>query len=101
MGALWLAKGAAPLLEQPVVFFGSEGELGLVASTVYDYLWVLAAGYGPLEALSPDNGREPNAQFLKVALAYARKQRRPAQKVLEDARRAYPAFVRDMQALCR
>lgn len=32
------------LFEQPVVFFGAEGELGIVAANLSDYLWLLAAG---------------------------------------------------------
>lgn len=101
LAVLWLAHEGASLLDQPVVFFGSEGELGLVARSVYDYLWVLAAGYGPAEALRPDRTREPNSQFLKVALAHARRHRRPVQSVLDDARRAHPDFVGDVEALCR
>ncbi|MFI2431741.1 hypothetical protein [Streptomyces sp. NPDC018693] len=40
----------AELVDQPVVFLGSEGKTGVVARNLSDFLWVLADGLGPLEA---------------------------------------------------
>ncbi len=45
--ALWLVLPEKALEEQPVVFLGSEGERGVVAGNLDEYLWLLAAGIGP------------------------------------------------------
>jgi hypothetical protein len=49
--AFWLLAPARDLLQQPIVFFGSEGALGPVAADYVDFVWLLAAGIGPLEAV--------------------------------------------------
>jgi hypothetical protein len=49
--AIWLARSGHLLAEQPVVFLGSEGETGLIADNLGAFLWVLADGVGPLEAV--------------------------------------------------
>jgi hypothetical protein len=36
--ALWCVRAEQAILEQPIVFFGSEGDLGIVASNFADYL---------------------------------------------------------------
>src|ERR1700756_5735842 len=45
--AIWTVREDSELLDQPVVFLGSEGEAGVVASSVNDLFWLLAGGLGP------------------------------------------------------
>jgi hypothetical protein len=100
--AFWLKRPGKPILEQPIVFFGSEGELGVVARDFYDYLWLLAAGLGPYEAVA-DGGEDtqPIAQFLKFAGEHAAAQKKTAAKVLAAAKKEFPDFEKDVRALCR
>ncbi|MFI8266555.1 hypothetical protein [Streptomyces sp. NPDC085665] len=45
--ALWLIRPDRVLVEQPIVFLGSEGETGVVALDLGTFLWLLADGFGP------------------------------------------------------
>lgn len=46
--AFWLVREGRGLVEQPVVFLGSEGETGVIARDLADFLWLLVeAGSGP------------------------------------------------------
>ena len=70
--ALWLTNGEGTLEEQPVVFLGSEGETAVLARDLYDYLWLLAGGFGPQEAVFyPESRRVPVAAFERLAEKYA------------------------------
>ncbi|MFD7462661.1 MULTISPECIES: SMI1/KNR4 family protein [unclassified Streptomyces] len=58
--AFWLIRVNRALADQPVVFLGSEGETGVVARDLGDFLWLLADGLGPWEAANPyDSDRVP------------------------------------------
>jgi hypothetical protein len=99
--AFWLVRPNAELLEQPIVFFGSEGELDLVARNFADYLWLLAGGFGPYEAVAyPGLKREPNDAFAVFAKDHA-EARKPPGEVIAEARREFPSFEKDVRALCR
>ncbi|HET9657414.1 MAG TPA: hypothetical protein VFP72_18825 [Kineosporiaceae bacterium] len=100
--------GATPRLRTPaarVVFLGSEGETGVVARDFVDYLWLVADGYGPMEAIeyapTDDEPRrdEPEAQALAEKLAgTARKS--PA-AVLARAQGEFPGFSSWIESMCR
>ncbi|MEZ4403246.1 MAG: hypothetical protein R3B06_24690 [Kofleriaceae bacterium] len=100
--ALWLVKAGADLLEQPVVFFGSEGELGVVAACFADYLWLLAAGIGPMEAVAygSGGGASPQPDLAAFAEAHGGTPKLPVE-VLGAAAAAYPDFEASIRALCR
>lgn len=100
--AFWLVRDGAPLLEQPIVFFGSEGSKGVVASNFADYLWLLAAGIGPMEAV--EYGAEeskPHAEFQRFAEKHANHAKKSPQQIIEGAQSEFPTFVSDIDALCR
>ncbi|RYD82202.1 MAG: SMI1/KNR4 family protein [Verrucomicrobiaceae bacterium] len=100
--AFWITQPKKDLLEQPVVFLGSEGEKGVVASDFDDYLWLLAAGFGPWEAIvDPDSDRAPNEQFLAFARENSSSKQEKAKAILKQARTKYPDFADQIQALCR
>ncbi|GAA6143212.1 hypothetical protein NBRC116584_30300 [Hydrogenophaga sp. 5NK40-0174] len=100
--AFWLARPGAPMDEQPIVFLGSEGERGVVARNLDEYLWLLAGGVGPLEAVEygGDGGRR-NPQLAAFAKAQARAADMSADDVLRKAKAAYPNFSTYIDGLCR
>lgn len=60
LAAFWLVRMGESIAGQPVVFLGSEGETGVVARDLAAYLWLLADGYGPLEAtMHPRHEHDP------------------------------------------
>ncbi len=99
--AFWLVRKGRPVLEQPIVFFGSEGELGVVAFDFADYLWLLAAGVGPYEAIGygPDSG-DPDEEFEEFAEEHALAAKKSPAEVLARAKEAFPSFADDIRALC-
>jgi hypothetical protein len=100
--ALWVTRSGADLLDQPVVFFGSEGEIGIVAYDFGDYLWLLAGGVGPMEAVEHGaDGAKPNAAFTALATKHAPGAKKTPSEVLARAREAYPSFSDDFMAQCR
>jgi hypothetical protein len=101
--ALWLVREGKPLLDQPVVFFGSEGELGIVASSFYDYLWLVAGGYGPMEAVayppSDDAPRRDVPEARALAERHAKSAEKSPRAVLAAAVAEFPDFEKDVRAL--
>ncbi|MER7664064.1 SMI1/KNR4 family protein [Streptomyces sp. NPDC096193] len=105
--AFWLVRADRELVEQPVVFMGSEGETGVVARNLGAFLWLLADGIGPWEAANsyePEPGggtlpahREPAA----TAEQFAPDHRASAAVVIEQAIREFPDFDDTMMKLCR
>lgn len=101
LAAIWSVRTGRPLLEQPIVFFGSEGELGVVASCFNDYLWLLAQGIGPYEAIAYGAERSRECEdFKDFAHRYAPEKKRPAQEILEAAKREFPDFEANIRSLC-
>lgn len=102
LAALWLIRSGVGLVEQPVVFFGSEGDLGVVARDLGDFLWLLADGVGPLEAVERDSIRsEPNAELRAVAEEFAPGRGRTAEDVLTAVRAEFPDFEEDFARQCK
>jgi hypothetical protein len=105
VAALWCARPGRPPAEQPVVFMGSEGESGVVAGNLSDFLWVLADGVGPLESVLYDDHspwtHPALAELTALAERHATTPRRPAAEIIAGARAEFPAFVEDLDALCR
>ncbi|MBD9726438.1 SMI1/KNR4 family protein [Streptomyces caniscabiei] len=102
--AFWLIRPGRPLTDQPVVFLGSEGETGVVARDLGDFLWLLAAGYGPWEAATtyePDRVPRPDPELAAVAERFAPDRRTTAAAVIELAGQEFPDFDDTVMALCR
>ena len=100
--AFWCVRHDATLLEQPIVFFGSEGELGVLASNFADYLWLLAGGLGPYEAIAyPDDANgKANSKFSTFATMYAGASKKPPSEILSKAHAEFPKFEQDVRSLC-
>lgn len=102
--AFWLVRHGRPLVEQPVVFFGSEGDLGAVAPDLSGFLWVLADGSGPFEAVDErerDRPSRPHAELTAIAERFAPRGRRPARSIIEVAQAEFAGFEEYVLGLCR
>jgi hypothetical protein len=99
--AIWITRDGAPLEAQPIVFFGSEGALGVVARNLNDYLWLLVGGFGPFEAVQyPDSDREINMEIAEVVAAYGTDEK-SARDVIRLANEEFPDFEATIRATCR
>ncbi|MEU4822107.1 SMI1/KNR4 family protein [Actinomadura sp. NPDC023710] len=97
----WLVRPGVPVVGQPVVYLGSEGDRGVIARDLGDLLWLFAAGLGPAEAFEdPDPPEEPNDAFLAIAERHAPGRRAPAE-ILTAARTEFPHFSDLIAAMCR
>ncbi|MGC5038664.1 SMI1/KNR4 family protein [Streptomyces sp. DT190] len=102
LAALWCVRPGRPLTEQPVVFLGSEGAAGVVARDLSDFLWLLADGVGPMEAVEfgAVTGRSDPA-LVSLAERHASGPRRTAREIVAAARAEFPSYADDIAALCR
>ncbi|MFI7337206.1 SMI1/KNR4 family protein [Streptomyces sp. NPDC050085] len=104
--AFWLIRPGQALVEQPVVFLGSEGETGVVARNLGAFLWLLADGFGPWEAATSDNPEPdwtpcPNRELTAISEQFAAAHRASAVAVIGQAVREFPDFDDAIMALCR
>jgi hypothetical protein len=97
----WLVRPGAPLVDQPVVYVGSEGDVGMIARDLGDLLWLFAAGLGPGEAVGGPDPAEPNAAFRAVAERHAPGRERPAAEIVADAETEFPHFENLIESMCR
>jgi hypothetical protein len=90
MVAFWLVN-PGPITEQPVVLLGSEGEVGAVASDLADFLYLLAGGVGPYEAVAYGTFKSENAfpEVAKLAEGLAPRPDRTPEQVLAAANERY------------
>ncbi|MGW6255938.1 SMI1/KNR4 family protein [Streptomyces sp. NPDC055085] len=104
--AFWLIRPGRPLVEQPIVFLGSEGETGVIARNLAAFLWLLADGFGPWEASTthdPEPGwaPRPNRELAAIAAQFAPDQRAPAAAIVEQATHEFPDFDDTVMERCR
>jgi hypothetical protein len=100
--AIWLAHNDGSILDQPIVFLGSEGETGVIAKDFDDYLWLLASGHGPYEALEyPDDEKPANSGFTAFAKEHSKSTQRPPSVILVEAASVYPGFASWIEEQCR
>ncbi|MEU1196820.1 SMI1/KNR4 family protein [Streptomyces sp. NPDC005813] len=100
----WLIRPSRPLVDQPVVFLGSEGETGVVARDLGAFLWLLAGGFGPWEAATsydPDWTPSLHHELVAVAERFAADRQQSAAAVIEQATREFPDFDDTIMELCR
>ncbi|MGI5337897.1 SMI1/KNR4 family protein [Streptomyces sp. CA-181903] len=101
--AAWLVRPAAPLSAQPVVHLGSEGETGVVARDLPAFLWLLADGFGPCEAVDPLERHHPtrrDPELVATAGRFAPERQQSARAVLAEAAGEFPDFEDTIQRLC-
>lgn len=96
--------GVASGLRQPVVFLGSEGEVAVIARDLGAYLWVLAEGFGPLEAtMHPhhEHDPQPDVRLARIAQRYAPADRREPGEIFAAAKAEFPGFETLIESACR
>lgn len=92
--AFWCVRQTDDVLQQPVVFFGSEGESAVIAQSFYDYAWLFAGGAGPMEATTLRGcERRPDQNFLAFAEQHAPSHRKLVAEVLANASAEFPGFA--------
>ncbi len=85
-----------------MVFLGSEGERGVVAANLSDFLWVLADGLGPLEVVDFEQYEgTPSETLTALAERHATTSRRTTRDIVTTARAEFPTFSEDIDAFCR
>ncbi|MEM1262494.1 MAG: SMI1/KNR4 family protein [Pseudomonadota bacterium] len=100
--AFWLQDDIEDILQQPIVFMGSEGETGVVAIDFASYLWVLAGGVGPYEAVAyPSDAHTQHKTFHTFAEQHSTRHMLTAPAVINEARDSYPNFGSWVESLCR
>ncbi|NUP53151.1 MAG: SMI1/KNR4 family protein [Catenulispora sp.] len=100
--AFWLVREDAALPEQPIVFLGPEGETGVVACDLSAFLWLVADGSGPYEAVEhPTRRSQPHQEFTAIAVKHATGERMTAREVVAAARDEFPDFEDTMAELSR
>lgn len=100
--ASWRARPGRPLAEQPVVFFGSEGEVGVVAASLGEFLWLLAGGVGPMEVVQFGSERGvPHDGLRAIAEEHSGIEPRTPAEVLAAARAEFPDFAGTVESWCR
>ncbi len=99
--AIWVVDPHAPLHEQPVVFFGSEGATAVIAQTLADFAWLLAGGVGPMEATEYGaEGARPHRAYQAIAQRHFPDAQQRPERILSQAAAAYPGFSAWVEALC-
>jgi hypothetical protein len=89
----WLVRPGAPVIDQPIVYIGSEGQRGVVARDLGDLLWLFAAGYGPAEAVEDRGGiLEPNDAFRAIAERHAPGRELPVEQIVSAAQAEFQHF---------
>ncbi|HVK22041.1 MAG TPA: SMI1/KNR4 family protein [Actinokineospora sp.] len=100
--AFWLVRPDAPVADQPVVFLGSEGERGVVAKDLAAYLWLLADGSGPMEAVAYGAwASSPRPELVAIARTYAPEREQRAADIIAEARAEFPDFDAMVEAQIR
>lgn len=100
--AFWLVREDAPLAEQPIVFLGSDGETGVVSCDLPSFLWLIADGSGPYEAVEyPTRRSNPHPEFTAIAEKHAGTEPMTAREVVAAARDEFPDFEDTMAELSR
>ena len=99
--AIWCLHNEDDLLKQPIVFFGSEGETGVIAKNMCEYVWLFAGGFGPFEAVAyPNEQRKVLPDFLEFAETNFSLCRHTPSEIISRAKREYPDFEKQIDALC-
>jgi hypothetical protein len=94
----WCVRSDATLQDQPIVFFSSEGETGVVASSFADFLWLLAGGLGPCEiVVRGKQSRSPRPELTAFATTHAAANQALPSEILAKARAEFPNFGEDIE----
>lgn len=96
----WLMRTDAPLEEQPVAFFGSEGELGVLAKDLPDFLLLLSRRISVFDVIEKAKkfAERPMPEIRAVAERhFPEALPRATESVVAEARALNKAFKRALQ----
>ena len=100
--AFWLVRQNVDILEQPVVFLGSEGEVGVVSANFYEFIWLFANGIGPYEAIeNPTFIRKVNPAFRGFAEEHAPSYKLDSDQIVKKVKAEFPMFEKFIDELCK
>jgi len=94
------------IVDEPIVFFGSEGALGVVARDLADFFVLFAANLGPMEKVehAPDDPPEVSRPLPHVKAVldehFPAAASRSLKQVYADAATTAPEFVSTVRAAC-
>lgn len=97
---IWKASAGAELLDQPIVFLGSEGETRVISKNFSDYLWLLASGHSGVETEYLSDEKSPEEVFVQFAEQHATTPRRQASVIIAEAHDLHPGFEGYISSLC-
>ncbi|MDT8925145.1 hypothetical protein RBE51_20345 [Pseudomonas taiwanensis] len=89
------------MLDQPIFFWGSDGDAAAIAKNFSDYLWLLASGHTGCEVCTyVQNDMSPDPVFLAFAEKHASTVRRLPSAIVAEANALYPDFEDYIEHLC-
>jgi hypothetical protein len=89
----WLVRSGSPVDEQPVVYFGSDGDPSVIARDLGDLLWYFANGFL--------YDAQPNEALRLIAERHAPERRRSNEEIKAAAEAEFPGFPGYIRSLCR
>ena len=100
--AFWHVRDTEDLLQQPIVFFGSEGTAGVIAQNFDSYIRLFANGVGPYEAIENPGFMASNAEeFIAFAEAHSASSKSSVAEIVERAKAEFPYFEKNIDDLCK
>lgn len=109
----WIIREGADLVDQPVVYLGSDGDVAVLAADAWDALWFFAHGFGmhdvPSEFESgehwfqpePDRVVRAHEELVRAAERLAPGRRRPVEQIVAEASAGLPDLRVWVDGLCR
>ncbi|GHH77273.1 HAD domain-containing protein [Promicromonospora soli] len=109
----WMIREGADLVDQPVVYLGSDGDVAVLAADAWDALWFFAHGFGPHDVPSefepgeryfkpdPDRTVRPHVELAQAADRLAPGRRRAVDQIVADATVGLPDLRTWVDDLCR
>lgn len=109
----WIIRKGADLVDQPVVYLGSDGDVAVLTADAWDALWFFAHGFGPHDVPTelepgercftpePDRVVQPHVELSSSADRLAPGRRRPMEQILAEAAVDVPDLRVWVDELCR
>ena len=98
---IWQAIAGADVLDQPIIFLGSDGDAAVIAKNFSDYLWLLAYCHTGCEVCTfVQDDMAPDPVFLTFAEKHASTERRLPSAIVAEANALHPDFEGYIERLC-
>jgi hypothetical protein len=76
--------------------------MGVIAQNFSDYLWLLASGHGPYEAVADLNDEQtPDTEFSEFAKQHSTTPQSKASDIVARARAEFPDFEKHILSVCK